>query len=465
MEILRRSPMLAVLASLTAGAGLYDRLGIWAFILAVPLIFAGVTFLSYEGELPGQWKFFAFTMIFTLLCSWRMCAVISSPPAENAVFVAEEGTVTDVREWGRIYALVIDTASRGKYVAFSHFADFMKGTRIKFDGVTRAFRPKRNDSDFDEERFWRGRNVNGIMTMYNAEEIPGRFSMALMRHKLSRRLTIYTPNLTSSYLKAAWIGERDKSLNDKHRKWGTSHLLAVSGFHVGVVMMIMIFFIGRRTLILTVFLWAYIFLTGAAASAMRAGLMIQIYLCAKLCKRPYNGVNSVACAGVILLMYSPFLFWDIGWRLSVIAALTISAMIESGFSWLMVSPAIGLATFPQAAYTFGGVPLVGVILNLFAPLYFSFAFTIASFGAFMRLIDFPLSRYFMMTVEGIFILWEKIAGAFLNVIPYVMSWNYFAAWTGCGVLIFFVCRYLDLAPLRTAAVMGAVSFAAFAVFL
>lgn len=465
MEILRRSPMLAVLASLTAGAGLYDKLGAWAFAVIVPVIFAGVMFLSYERDLPGQWRYFAFTMIFTLLCSLRMYAVISSPPPENVVFVAEEGTVTDVREWGRIYALVVETESRGKYAAFSHFADFMKGTRIKFDGATRGFRAKRNDRDFDEGRFWRGRDVDGLMTMYNAEELPVKFSMALMRYRLSRKLTIYTPNLTSSYLKAAWIGERDKSLNDKHRLWGTSHLLAVSGFHVGVVMMMMIFLIGRKTLILTVILWAYIFLTGAAASAMRAGLMIQIYLCARIFGRKSEAVNSVACAGVILLMYSPFLFWDIGWRLSVIAALTISAMIQAGYSWLMVSPAVGLVTFPQVAYTFGGVPVVGVILNLFAPMYFTFAFTIASFGAFMRLINFPLSNYFMMTVEGIFILWEKIANVFLAVIPYVLSWNYFLAWTGCGVLIFFVCRYLELAPLRIAAVMSVVSFAAFAVFM
>ena len=301
--------------------------------------------------------------------------------------------------------------------------------------------------------------------MYNAEELSVKFSMALMRHKLSRKLTIYTHERTSRYLRAAWVGERDKPLYEFHTKCGTVHLLAVSGFHVGVVMILMIFFIGRKTLILTIILWAYIFLTGAAPSAMRAGLMIQIWLCARLFGRKSEAVNSVACAGVMLLMYSPFLFWDIGWRLSVISALTISAMIEAGYSWLMISPVVGLVTFPQVAYTFGGVPVVGVILNLFAPMYFTFAFTIASFGAFMRLINFPLSRYFMMTVEGIFILWEKVADLCLDVIPRSMSWNYLAAWIGCGTLVYFVCKYLDLAPLRIAAVMSVVSFASFAVFL
>ena len=83
----------------------------------------------------------------------------------------------------------------------------------------------------------------------------------------------------------------------------------------------------------------------------------------------------------------------------------------------------------------------------------------------MRLIDFPLSRYFMMTVEGIFILWEKVAGACLSLVPYIVSWNYFTAWIGCGTLLYFVCRYLDVAPLRTAAIMGVIGFIAFALFL
>ncbi len=469
MEILRRCPMLAVLSAIAAGLALYDRAGGLAFIAAVPVIFVGVMFCSYEWELPEQWQVFAFTMIFTLLCSWRIYAVISSKPPENFVFIAEEGTVTDVREWGKAYAVVIDTESRGKYAAFLKFADFMKGTRLKFDGETRGFRPKLNGSDFDEGKFWRARGVNGVITLHNPEELPQRFSLSLMRYKLSRKLTIYTPNLTSSYLRSAWTGERDKSLNDRHRKWGTSHLLAVSGFHVWVVIMCAMYFAGKDPVILSVILWVYILLTGAAPSAMRAGLMIQIMLCAKFWKRPYNGVNSVCSAGVILLLWSPFLFWDIGWRLSIISALVIAAVIgsmrNSRLLWLILSPSVGIAVFPQAAYTFGNVPVAGFVMNLFAPMYFSFAFSIASLGALLRLVDFPLSQYFMFAVEGIFILWEKIADTITALIPYLMGWNYVTAWIGCGTLIYVVCRYLDIAPIRTAAIMGVIGFIAFALFL
>ena len=86
-------------------------------------------------------------------------------------------------------------------------------------------------------------------------------------------------------------------------------------------------------------------------------------------------------------------------------------------------------------------------------------------GAVLRLVGFPLSKYFMLAVEGIFILWEKVADLCLYAVPMVVGWNYVTAWVGCGVMVFSVCRYLELAPLRTAVIMGVVGFAAFAVFM
>ena len=149
----------------------------------------------------------------------------------------------------------------------------------------------------------------------------------------------------------------------------------------------------------------------------------------------------------------------------MISALLLSAVLQCGASWAVLSPAVGLVTFPQISSTFGGVPAVGFLLNLFAMPYFSFAFTIATASAFLRLMNFPFSKYFVTASEGIFILWEKSADSFLRVLPQVLGWNYFLAWIGCGTLTFFVCRYLELAPLRTAAAMGVVGFTAFLVFL
>ena len=465
MEILRRAPMLGVLAAIISGAALYDRAGGWAFVVIVPAVYAAVMFCSYEWELPDQWRVFAAGLVICALCSLRMYAVLTSPQAPNTTLYRQSGTVEYVREWGRIYAAIIDSDKGGRYVTRMQFMEMMPGDRISFEGVTRAFRPSRRDGGFDESRYWGARGVTSWVSLYNVDELSERFSLARMRTNLSRRLTIYLPERVSMYLKAAWLGERTKSLDDIHRRWGTVHLLAVSGFHVGIVILCASLVFGKNTLILSLILWAYILLTGAAPSALRAGIMIQAGLISRVLGRPVSGVNSVSVAGVMILMYSPLMFWDIGFRLSMMAALTITTLPRRKSALLFISPLVSLVTFPQVSYTFGSIVLVGLILNLVAPLYFTFALTIASGFGIMRLLGFPFMNYIILASEGIFMLWEKVADFAAEYVPYSVEWNYFAAWVGTGTLLFCVCRFLRLAPLRVIAVMTAGSFAAFMMFL
>ena len=465
MEVLRRAPMLGVLAGLAAGAALYDRAGVWAFAVMVPAVYCAVMFSSYEAELPEQWRAFAVGLVLCALCSWRMYAVFTRPPAQNLTLSQASGTVQSVRSWGRTYVAVIDVDGGGCYVTRMHFANVMPGDRIAFDGVTRSFRASDKDGGFDESRYWGARGVSAWVSLRNIRELPGRFSLARMRCTLSRKLSMYLPERVASYLKAAWIGERDDSLNAKHRRWGTVHILAVSGFHVGIVLLFAGVLFGNNALILSVILWAYVLLSGAAPSAVRAGLMLQAGLISRELGRSVNSVNSVSVAGVGILMYSPLMFWDIGFRLSVLAALTISALPYRRYSWLLMSPLISLVTFPQVSYTFGGIVVVGLVLNLVAPVYFAFAFTIASVAGALRIMGVPLMKYFVLASEGIFMLWERVADFAAGVLPYSVEWNYFAAWAGTGALMFCVSRYFGLAPLRVLAVMIGGSFAAFVMFL
>lgn len=454
--------MLAVLGGLIAGAGLYDRAGVLAFALGVPVIYAGIMFCSYEYDLPGQWRVFAAGLVVAVICSLRMYQGVQTKPFRPQTLNDASGTVRTLRTWGRSYVSVIDVDEGASYIVRLPFAELMPGTRIAFDGVTRPFR--KSNTGFDESRYWGARGVSGWMNIYDVRELPPKFSMAMMRYKLYCFLSIYAPNLTGSYLKAAWLGERNDDLSENHRRWGTSHLLAVSGFHVGLVIMC-VGLLGMNSVMLSVLLWGYIILTGAAPSAVRAGLMFQAGLIARVMGRPSCGVNNVCLAGVILLMYSPLYFWDVGFRLSIISALVITSMAGRKALWLLISPAVWLVTFPQAAYTFKSVPVIGLVLNLAAPVYFAFAFTLASAGALLKFMHVPLAGYYLLAVEGGFVIWERAANFAAGVLPERVGWNYWVAWLGAGVLVYLVCRYFELSVIRTIAIMCAVSFLAFVIFM
>ena len=457
--------MLGILAGLVAGAAMYDRMGAWGFVVMVPAVYCAVMFCSYEWELPEQWRVFAVGLVICAVCSVRMVYVFTRPSAQNITLTQESGTVQSVREWGRIYAAVIDADNGERYVTRLHFAEYMPGDRIAFDGVTQSFRPRSAASTFDEARYWGARGVTSWVSLRNVKELPAGFSLPRMRNILSRKITMYMPELVSSYLKAAWLGERDKSLTEKHRRWGTVHLLAVSGFHVGLVILCASMIFGKRPVILSVILWAYVLLTGAAPSALRAGLMIQAGLVSRWMGRPVSGVNAVSVAGVSILMYSPLMFWDVGFRLSVIAALVIATLPVRKYIWLVVSPVISLATFPQVSYVFGEIVLVGLLLNMIAPAYYALAITVASGFGILRLLNVPLMSWVMLASEGTFLLWEKGADFCAGVIPYSLGWNWWTAWIGSGTVVFCVCRYLGFAPLRIVAVMAGVSFLGFVMFM
>jgi len=218
-------------------------------------------------------------------------------------------------------------------------------------------------------------------------------------------------------------------------------------------------------------LWFYIFLTGAPASAVRAGLMIQAGLIGELVGRPGSSINSVSLAAVLLLLRSPFWFWDVGWRLSVLAALAIAVTIERGWPydwkiWLFMNVMIWLATFPQVSWTFETTPLVGVILNLVAPQFFGVAFTTASVAAALSLLGFPASSFLISVVEGTFTLWEVLADAAARLIPWQLGWSPVAAYCCAALFIMFTCRALFV-PWRNVAVLspfGALSaYALFAI--
>ena len=469
MTVLARAPMLAVLGALVVCLAFFDRTGLPEVLFLSPLFVLSFAFLTYKQEVRGQWPVLTVTLVIALSLALRIFCVLRQP-AEGPRSIQVEGKVSLVRPWGRRhYAAVLNTPEGG-FLMRLHFATLVEGMRLRVEGITRPLRPADWAGGFDEERYWRARGVVSWLSPSNIEPLPSAWSLPRLRHAVSRALVIYMPPLTGAYLRAAWTGQRDEELYKSHRAWGTSHLLAVSGFHVSIFLLLISFLLGRRRVLpLSALLWGYVLLTGAAPSALRAGLMIQAALLGQLLGRPSSPVNSVCLAAALLLFHSPFLFWDMGWRLSVLAALTLTAVYSTGGrrlrTWLLVSPAISLVTFPQVAYAFGGFPVVGLLLNLVAPFIFSAALTVASIAALLRLVGFPFMPLLLSCAEGGFKLCGWGAEWLRLLMPWTIPWLPLAAWMGAGVLFFLLCCFLQLPAGRTAALTVAGAAASFLLFL
>jgi competence protein ComEC len=461
MLVLARAPFLAVLAGIVSMLALSGRTASWALPPIAVLAAFGTAACSFRADRKGQWQAAAFTLACTFLCASRVAFSLASPVFLRSEPVDTVGTVVESRPWGRLYAVSVKTPEGG-FVLKLPFAVLPEGTRVRLRGVSAPFKAEESESGFREDRFWYARGMTARLLSAATEPLPAQgWSIYRWRHDLYRALALHVPSLTGKYLNAAWTGKRDKELDASHRAWGTSHLLAVSGFHVGIVMICASLFFRRgrtRVFALSAVLWFYVFLTGAPASAVRAALMIQIALLGELAGRPGSALNSVSLAAVLLLLWSPFYFWDLGWRLSVLAALVIAAVMERKHpdawrEWLALSPLTWAVTFPQVSAVFAPVPLVGIPINLVAIPFFSFALSWASIFAALRFMGVPLTGFMLNLVEGAFVLWGRIADAAARLFPWQLEASPILAWLCAAAFLTLLCRAL-LVPWRSTAILA-----------
>lgn len=127
--------------------------------------------------------------------------------------------------------------------------------------------------------------------------------------------------------------EMDDGLKEAYSKAGASHLLAVSGLHVGIIILIVECLVGMAihpkkrpyifAAVLLAIIWGYAFLTGLAASVVRTSLMYTVYRVAMLLFSKPNPINVVSFTAFAMLVYNPFNVFDLGFQLSFSAVYSI----------------------------------------------------------------------------------------------------------------------------------------------
>lgn len=429
MTALSKAPAFFILAGASSALFFYDK-GISPLLspFVAMIITAGIIFLSTRRTVPRFWGFTVAIVLLTFLFSSLWIFRIEKPQ-DLEKNVSSYATVLYERSWGSKRAVLFEVQGR-KYISkISPVYALKEGSRLKIKGYILPLSDKRKENGFREDLFWKAKGVKGELILEKMAAIPASsFSIHRWRTSLRQRIVANIPQSTRGYILASWLGIKDPDLVDSHSDSGTVHLLAVSGFHVAILAS-GLFLLFRsflfRDLLISISLWFYVALTGFSPSASRAALMLQLVLFSRLLGRPVTPVNSVSVAGLILLMVNPYFFWSLGWRLSMAASLTISALVEMDVrQWircLVISPAVWMSTAGLTASAFGEVPLAGLVTNLVAIPFFSFLFPVASVLSFIRLIGVPFSDKLMFLSEVPSDLWKWISRWFCGFFPFAVS--------------------------------------------
>ena len=156
---------------------------------------------------------------------------------------------------------------------------------------------------------------------------PGQASVwlapAMLAERLRAAIRAAFPSDTAGFIQALLLGDKTGlSYEDKNDLAiaGIYHAVAVSGMHISILLgMILLLCGGNHRLAAALGLPAaafFIVMTGAPASAVRAGVMQALVLCAPLVRRENDPPTTICAALLVLLAQNPLALLNVGLQLS-----------------------------------------------------------------------------------------------------------------------------------------------------
>lgn len=402
--IFRRMPFLRLLFPLVGGVSLGMYIPLWeGFVYCSLFFFVAMLLVAFSSSLSKSYRYrwlfgvFLLGQLFALgACRVQterrslkelvagdgsfLLAELSEQPKEKTNSYAVEAVVKDDSMPNGAFNLLLyvekdslsRSLSRGDVVAFPN----------------NLFRRRiLNPGEFDFESFLRLKGISGTCYLSNGKWCKvgrqERFSLSAQAMKVQQslleKLSRYgLANEELALVSAMVLGNRDymgDELRNSYSKTGASHILAVSGLHVGVVFLVLDFVLKMlfrsrlrvfRIELLLASLWAYAFVTGLPASVVRASFMLTFLCVGKMLNRSSSVYNTVCASAFFMLLYNPFYLFDVGFQLSYAAVFSIlffqpkikslitpkHKVVEYGWSLLSVSFAAQLGTLPIVLYYF-----------------------------------------------------------------------------------------------------------------
>ena len=260
--------------------------------------------------------------------------------------------------------------------------------------------PPKNPDAFDNQKYMSRKGIFYTGYVGNGHwgkigrEVPNLFRE--MSRRMQQRLSqtfVLTGMSGREYdiIRAILLGDDDTmepDLKASYAAAGVSHILCVSGMHVGIIFMIIDFILKpldlfRSTRILKVLLllaviWLYAGITGLSPSVTRSATMFTFVSVGSLMRRNTNVFHSLLASLFILLVINPLYLFEVGFQLSysavfsivwfqpVIAGLYTCKTRIGRYFWelLSVSIAAQIGTFPISIYYFGQFPNYFILSNL-----------------------------------------------------------------------------------------------------
>lgn len=331
--------------------------------------------------------------------------VVENSPCE--ISQGENSAFCGIISQGKKYGKILITAS--------HYPAYKYGDLVEFDGKLKI--PEKFDS-FDYQEYLAKDSVyfimynpkTSLMSSGNGNSVYS--AIFGLKNVFKERLGRLLPEPEISLLNGLLLGERSglgEKLKNDFSITGTSHIVAVSGFNVTIIAVIILEFClllgfsrGQAFWVSLLAIISFIIMVGAPASAIRAGIMGGLVMVAIRAGRLNTISTAIVFAATLMIAINPMILrFDVGFQLSFLAVMGlvwVYPILEKSFqkipdilkikSMLLTTMSAQIMALPILIYNFDRLsiiaPLANILILPFVPIAMALGF-LAGFFEFIWL--------------------------------------------------------------------------------
>ena len=234
----------------------------------------------------------------------------------------------------------------------------------------------------DNSQFLRLPNTNQTVKGI-AANIREKINVALIRYGFK--------NDELAVVNALLLGQRQHLTSELQQSYigaGAIHILAISGLHIGIILLILTtvfkplhyFKHGKlmATALIIVILWMYAIIAGMSPSVVRAVAMFTAIAIGMFVNRPSGTYKTLVISMFFLLLFNPYYLFEVGFQLSYLAVFSIVWIqpkiynlwkakfwiLDKLWQLLTVSAAAQIGVLPLSLYYFHQFPGLFFVSNL-----------------------------------------------------------------------------------------------------
>ena len=317
----------------------------------------------------------------------------------------------------------------GKFVVrdYTKYKKIKVGSEIKLTGKFKDLN-KMSYESFDYGRYLRSMGYKGLIYLKDYS-IVGNNLMYEYIYKAKSYIsnTIrYLYKTNSDFINSMMLGQKDDlSQNEKlmFTRTGTSHIIAISGLHTGILSGLIIFMMGKinkiyKLIVLSTMMFIYSAMVGNSPSIIRAIMfMISLYLSFFL-DRKMDKISTLSFIGILFVINNPYIIYNISFQLSFLATLSIIyfyGYINNKLNIKIISLTLSanILTIPIIYYNFEGIPLVSILGNIIIVPFVGIIIYLAMLSLILFKINIYISNIVVyinrFILETIYVLLEKIS--------------------------------------------------------